>query len=113
MNDVCFVQQAAYESVSDFLRMEGDILSDLLAQLGDPSAGVAAVTARLLVGVARAEVTSADRRRILRGLQEAATRSSGTRPVYLMEEGLGHMSIRFVDRLDHILYRAIFDVSGL
>jgi hypothetical protein len=113
MNDVSFVQQAAYESVSEFRRIEGDILPDLLTLLDDPSAGVAAATARLLVGVARAEGTSADRRRIFRGLQEAATRSSMTRPVYLMDQGDWNMSIRFVDRLDRVLYRAIFEVSGL
>ena len=113
MNDVSFVQQAAYESVSEFRCIEGDILTDMLHLLQDPHAGVAAATVQLLVAVALAEGTSADRRRILRSLQEAATRSSMIHPVYLMDEDSGTMSIRFVDRLDRILYRAIFKVSGL
>ena len=114
MKDVSFVQQAAYESVAEFRRIEGDILSELLLLLGDPSAGVAAATARLLVGVARAEGTSSHSRRILRALEEAATRSCVIpRPVYLMEEAGGSMRIRFVDRLDRILHRAMFEISGL
>jgi hypothetical protein len=113
MNDVSFVQQAAYSSVFEFRRVEGDILPELLQSLEDPSAGVAAATTQLLVGIARAEVTSADRRRIVRSLQQAATRTSMIRPVYLMQDKAGSMSIRFVDRLDRILYRAIFEISGL
>jgi hypothetical protein len=113
MNDVSFVQQAAYESVSEFRSIEGDILPHLLTLLSDPSAGTAAAMARLLVGIARAEGTSADRRRILSGLQEAVTKSSVTRPVYLMDWTAGRVTSQFVDRLDRILYRAIFEVSGL
>jgi Domain of unknown function (DUF4062) len=113
LNDVSFVQQAAYASVSEFRHIEGDILPELIRVLEDPSASVAAATARLLVGVARAEGTSADRCRIRKGLEQAATRTSMTRPVYLMDQGNWGMAIRFVDRLDRILYRAIFDVSGL
>jgi hypothetical protein len=113
MNDVSFVQQAAYSSVSEFRRIEGDILPELLQAIDDPSAGVAAATTRLLVGVARAEVAPADRRRILRSLQQAAARPSMVRPVYLMDDGALAMSIRFVDRLDRILYHTIFEISGL
>jgi hypothetical protein len=113
MNDVSFVQKAAYASVSEFRRVEGDILPELLQLLDDPSAGVAAATAQLLVSIARAEVTSADRRRILRGLELAASRPASVRAVYLMDENGGSMSIRYVDRLDRILYGAIFEISGL
>ena len=115
MSDVSFVQQAAYHSVGEFRRMKGDIIPQLLGLLDDPSAAVAASTARLLVSVARAEGATADRRRVLHGLQDAVTRSPRVGAVYLMHEGEdeGRMSMQYVDRLDRILYRAIFEVSGL
>jgi hypothetical protein len=115
MDDVYMVQQAAYESVEQFRRVKGDITPALLRLLDDPSATVAASTARLLVGVARAEGATTDRRRIRRGLQEVAAKSADARHVYLMKEGqlAQSLSIQFVDRLDRVLYRAIFDVSGL
>lgn len=117
MNDVSFVQWAAFESACEFRRVDGDILPDLLSLLapgGGGGAGVAAASARLLTGVARADATSAERRPIIRGLQDAVARPSCARPVYLMERDItGHYYIRFVDRLDRILYRAIFEISGL
>jgi hypothetical protein len=114
MNDILYVQQAAYTAVGEFRRLSGDVIEDLLPALDDPSAGVAAATARLLAGVAKAEGTlAADRRRILRGLQRAAGLPGATRPVYLLEEPSNAMHIRFVDRLDRILYRAIFEITGL
>ena len=112
MNDVSFVQQAAYSSVSEFRHIEGDILPELFQLIDGPSAGVAAATIRLLVSVARAEIAPSDRRRVLRCLEQSAVRSSVVRPVYLMEDFNGSMSVRFVDRLDRILYRAILEVSG-
>ncbi len=113
MNDVSFVQEAAYNSVSHFRIVEGDILPELLRSIDDPSAGVAAATTRLLMGVARSEVTNADRRRILLTLEQAAARMSMVRPDYLMDESNGVISVRYIDRLDRILYRAIVEVSGL
>jgi hypothetical protein len=113
MDDVSFVQQAAYASVNEFRRIEGDILPELLMLIDDPSARVAAATTQLLVSAARADITPPDRRRILRSLQQTATRPSMGRPVYLMDQSDGTMSIRFVDDLNRILYRAIFDISGL
>ncbi len=113
VNDVSFVQQAAYASVTEFRRIEGDILPELLQLLEDPSAGIAAATARVLVSIAQSEVSSADRRRILRKIEQAATRPSSARAVYLMDENGGFMSINYVDRLDRILYGAIFEISGL
>lgn len=94
--------------------MRGDITPELLRLLDDPCAGVAASTARLLVSLARSEGATTDRRRILRGLQDAAAGSAKDRNVYLMREHLGSgFSIQFVDRLDQILYQAVFQVSGL
>jgi hypothetical protein len=115
MSDVSFVQQAAYDSVGGFRRMKGDIIPQLLGLLDDPSAAVAASTARLLVSVAQAEGATADRRRVLRGLQDAVARSPRVGAVYLMHEleNESRMSMQYVDRLDRILYRAIFEVSGL
>ena len=114
MNDVSFVQQAAFTAASEFRRVDGDLIPDLLRALDDPSANVAAATARLLAGVARAEGTSAiDCRRILRGLRLAAEKPSATRPVFLMDETDWGLRIRFENRLDRILYRAIFEISGL
>jgi hypothetical protein len=113
MNDVSYVQTAAYETACEFRRVDADILPELLILLGDPSAGVAAATTQLLIGIARAECTASDRRRILRSLQDAVARSSMTRPVYLMEEVNTYMQIRFVDRLDRMFYRAIFEIFGL
>jgi hypothetical protein len=114
MHDVSFVQKAAYEAAGEFRRVDGDILQDLLRLLDDPSARVAAAATQLLVGIARSEGAATDRRRILRGLQDAATNSSTTRPIYLVDElvDLVH-DIRFVDRLDRILYRAVFEISRL
>ncbi|WP_432994005.1 trypsin-like peptidase domain-containing protein [Dactylosporangium sp. CA-233914] len=115
MHDVALVQQAAYASVEDFRSMEGDLTEELLRLLDDEDAAVVASTARLLVSLARGEGASADRRRILRGLQETATRSLRARNVYLMYERDGDRlnSIQHVERLDRILYRAIFEVNGL
>jgi hypothetical protein len=113
MKDVSFVQQAAYDSVAQFRTMKRDITTELLALLGDQDAGVVASTARLLVSLARSEGATTDRRRILRGLQDAVAEAPSARQVYLMAEGETAMSIRFVDRLDRILYRAIFEVGGL
>ena len=51
---------------------------------------------------------------ILRSLQDAVISSAATARVYLMqfeEEGDGGGTIQFVDRLDRILYLAIFEVS--
>jgi hypothetical protein len=113
MKDVSFVQEAAYDSVSEFRRMKGDVVPTLLGLLDDPSADVAASTAGLLVSLARGEGSTADRRQILRGLQDAVARSPGTRPVYLMQELDWTMSFRLAGRLDRILYSAIFEVSAL
>ncbi len=113
MNDVSFVQLAAYESVGEFRRMKGDIVPELLDLLDDPSANVVASTTRLLVSLARSEGAIVDRRRILRSLQDVVSGSPKVGSVYLMQEDDGTMSIQFVDRLDRILYRAIFEVSGL
>ena len=113
MNDVSFVQQAAYESVSEFRMIEGDILPDLLALLHKSSAGTVAAVARLLVGVARADCISADRRRIVRALEKAVISFSGDRPVFLMDWTDGLVTYQRVDRLDRILYEAIFEISGL
>ncbi|MEU6025126.1 hypothetical protein [Micromonospora sp. NPDC047134] len=114
MTDVSYIQQAAYESVGEFRRMKDDIIPELVDLLDDQSAAVAAATARLLVALAEAEGTTVDRRRILDGLQEAATGTPQARPVYLMrDDGEGLMSIEYLDRLDRILYRAIFELSGV
>jgi hypothetical protein len=113
MKDNPFIQRAAYSAVAEFRSMKGDVIPELLDLLADPSAGVAASTARLLVSLARGE-GAPDRRRILRGLQDAVTSSAATAPVYLMqfdEDGDGDGTIQFVDRLDRILYLAIFEVS--
>lgn len=112
MNDVSFVQQAAFASASEFRRIEGDVLPELLKALNGPDAGVTAATATLLGSIAGAEVATSDRRRILRGLEQAAARVGAMRPIYLMDDA-GVMSIRFVDHLDRILYRAVFDINGL
>lgn len=115
MYDEPLVQQAAYLSVSEFRRIEGDILPELLELLDDPNASVVAATTQLLVNMARSEITSAQRRQILAKLKEAASRPSSVRPVYLMSTSTSsfHWSIQFIDRLDQILYVAIFEVSGL
>lgn len=112
MQDNSFVQQAAYAAAREFRSMKGDVLPDLLDLLDDPSADVAASTARLLVSLARGECAP-DRRRILRGLQDAVSRSASARPVYLMtrDDDQRVHGFQFVDRLDRILYRAIFAVS--
>ncbi|MGC5031071.1 NACHT domain-containing protein [Micromonospora sp. DT229] len=114
MNDISFVQQAAYQSVAEFRQMKDDIIPELVDLLDDRNTAVAAATARLLVSLADAESTTVDRRRILRGLQDAATGSPRARPVHLMRDldDERPMSIEFVDRLDRILYRAIFELSG-
>jgi hypothetical protein len=113
MQDNSHVQQAAYAAAGEFRSMEGDVIEKLLSLLTDPSAGVVASTARLLVSLARGE-GSPDRRRILRGLQDAVTCAPLAASVYLMEsgDGQGAETIRFVDRLDRILYQAIFEVDG-
>jgi len=113
MGDVSFVQQAAYASVAEFRRLDGDILPELLSLIDNPNAGTAAATTRLLVSIAQADIAPADRRRILRSLQQEVARPSTARPVYLMEDEAGAMSIKFIDTLDRLLYRAIFQVSGL
>jgi hypothetical protein len=113
VNDVSVVQRAAYEAAGEFRLIQGDFLPELLQLLADPSAGVVAATTHLLVGIAKAESTSGDRKRILRGLEEAAARSVLPRPVHLVDETNFVMQIRFVDLLDRILYRGLFEVSGL
>ncbi|MFC1435439.1 hypothetical protein ACEZDB_32840 [Streptacidiphilus sp. N1-3] len=113
MNDVSFVQQAAYDAAEEFHSMKSDITPELLRLLDDPDAAVAASTARLLVYLARGEGLLTDRRRILRGLKDAVAGPVGGRNVYLMHEGEARMSIQFVDRLDQVLYGAIFELSGL
>ena len=114
MNDIALVQEAAYQATEEFRSMRGDVTPELLRLLEDPCAGVAASTARLLVSLARSESATTDRRRILRGLQDAAAGSAKDRNVYLMpEHEEGGFWIQFVDRLDQILYQAVFQVSGL
>ena len=93
--------------------MKGDITPQLLGLLDDRDAGLAASTTRLLVNLARGEGSTADGRRILRAFQDTVARSTQARNVYLMNEGAFAMSIRYVDRLERILYRGIFEVSGL
>lgn len=113
MKDNPYIQRAAYTAVAEFRSMKGDVIPELLDLLADPSAGVAASTARLLASLARGE-GAPDRRRIVRGLQDAATRPAAAVPVYLMQtddEGDGADSIQFIDRLDRILYLTIFKVS--
>lgn len=112
MQDNSHVQQAAYAAAGEFRSMKGDVIPELLGLLADPSAGVAASTARLLVSLARGE-GAPDRRRILRGLQDAVTSAPQAASVYLMHPGEdgGAETIRFVDRLDRILYQAIFEVN--
>ena len=112
MQDNPYVQRAAYAAVTEFRSMKGDVIPALLGLLEDPSAGVAASTARLLASLAQGEGTR-DRRRILRGLRDAVTNSPKSARVYVMrnDEG-GADAIEFVDRLDRILYQAIFEVSG-
>lgn len=113
MKDNPFAQHAAYAAVAEFRSVKGDVIPELLDLLADPSAGVAASTARLLVSLARGE-GAPDRRRILRGLQEAVTSSPAAVPVYLMrtgEDGDWSNTIQFINRLDRILYLAIFEVS--
>jgi len=115
MTDVSFVQQAAYESVEEFRRLEGDVIPELLTLLDDESAAVAAATARLLVSVANTEGAATDRRRILHGLRAAGAGRRAFRFVFLMRdlaEG-ERMRIEPVDRLSRLLDRAIFSVSGL
>ncbi|SHN36212.1 serine protease [Actinacidiphila paucisporea] len=115
MKDNFHVQQAAYDTVQDFHSMKGDITAELIESLGDADAGVAGSTARLLLNLARGEGATTDRRRILRGLQEAASSPTKGRNMYMMSEGeiVHTLSIRFVDRLDRLLYQAIFEISGL
>lgn len=114
MKDNSFVQRAAYGAVAEFRSMKGDVIPQLLELLSDSSADVAASTARLLVSLSRGEGAS-HRRRILRGLQDAVAGPAAAAPVYLMrvaEEGDAPETIDFVDRLDRILYLAIFEVNG-
>lgn len=112
MKDNPYVQRAAYAAVAEFRTMKGDVVPKLLRLLVDPSAGVAASTARLLASLAQEETTP-DRRRILHGLQNAVTNSPMAARVYLMRRNEGGAdAIEFVDRLDRIIYQAIFAVSG-
>ncbi|HEX4829697.1 MAG TPA: hypothetical protein VH478_01215 [Trebonia sp.] len=113
MQDNIYVQRAAYAAVAEFRTMKGDVLPALLALLANPSAGVAASTARLLASLARGE-GAADRRRILGSLRDAVASAPRGARVYLMQkEGDGGTEIiEFVDRLDRVLYQAIFEVSG-
>jgi hypothetical protein len=115
MNDVSFVQGAAYASATGFRYVKGEIVPRLLDLLEDPSAGVAASAVRLLTGLAQSEGVTADRRRILLGLREAIAKSVRARPVYLMRDldEDTQMSIEFVDQLDRILYRAVLEIHGL
>ncbi len=113
MNDVSFVQDAAYDAACEFRRVNSDLLPELLKLLGDPSAAVAAATTRLLTGIARSECVPSDRRRILQGLQDAAIRPNLSRPVYLMRETGEKMEIKYIDSLDRILYGTIFEISGM
>jgi hypothetical protein len=113
MQDNIYVQRAAYDAVAEFRTMKGDVLPALLALLANPSTGVAASTARLLASLARGEGT-ADRRRILRGLRDAVASAPRGARVYLMkkDDDAGAEIVEFVDRLDRVLYQAIFEVSG-
>ncbi|MFY1634960.1 hypothetical protein ACN27F_17085 [Solwaraspora sp. WMMB335] len=115
MNDVSFVQQAAYKSVEEFRSLDGDVIPELLELLNDESAAVAAATARLLVSVANAEGATADRRIILQALRDASAKTPPERMVYLMRDldTEERMRIEPVDRLARILDRAIFEMSGL
>ena len=113
MKDNVFVQRAAYAAVSEFRMMKDDVIPRLLELLADPSAGVVASATRLLLGLARGE-GAPHRRLILRGLQDAVAGPSSAVPVYLMrydEDGSGGDIIEYVDRLDRILYLAIFEVT--
>lgn len=113
LQDVSFVQRAAYAACSGFRNLEGDLLADLIPCLDDPSAAMAAATSRLLAGIAVAERTAAgDRRRILESLRNAAARPSARRPVHLLEETGGVMRIRYEDRLDNIMRHALYDIVG-
>ena len=112
MQDNIYVQRAAYDAVAEFRTMKGDVLPALLDLLTSPSTGVAASTARLLASLARGEGT-ADRRRILGGLQDAVVSAPRGARVYLLQrDDAGTQSIEFVDRLDRVLYQAIFEASG-
>jgi hypothetical protein len=112
MKDNPYVQRAAYVAVAEFRSMKGDVIPELLDLLADPSAGVVASTARLLASLAQGEGAH-DRRRILRGLQNAVTSSPKAARVYLMRKDEGDAdTIEFVDRLDRVLYQAIFEVNG-
>jgi hypothetical protein len=113
LQDNQYVQRAAYAAAAEFRSMEGDVIPALLGLLADPSAAVAASTARLLASLAQGEGTQ-DRRRILQGLRDAMTVSPKAASVYLMHRDDGGTdAIEFIDRLDRILYRAIVEVSGV
>ncbi|MFE0677065.1 hypothetical protein [Streptomyces sp. NPDC058867] len=115
MGDVSFVQKAAYTSVARFRQVTGDIIPELIGRLNGPDAAVAASTARLLVALAQAEGATADRRRILLGLRQAAAGPAGLRGVYLMldYDEAPEMSVEFVDSLGRLLYRAILEIRSL
>jgi hypothetical protein len=113
MNDVSHVQQAAYAAMSDFRRLKGDVLPTLLEALEGSDHAVIAATTTLLVSISSAEISSQDRCRILRALEQAAARVGTLQPVFLMEERSGFMSIKRLDFLDRVLYSAILEINGL
>ena len=113
LQDNQYVQRAAYAAAAEFRSMDGDVIPALLGLLADPSAAVAASTARLLASLAQGDGTQ-DRRRILQKLRDAMTVSPKAASVYLMHrDDDGTDAIEFIDRLDRILYRAIVEVSGV
>ncbi|WP_254509199.1 NACHT domain-containing protein [Anatilimnocola floriformis] len=115
MNDVIYVQDAANEAVLEFRCAEGNFVPDLLQLLGDPSAGVKSAAVRLLVNIARAEGSFADRKQILNGLKSAAVGVVVPNPVYRMFETSadGAFNIRYLDQLDRLLIGGIFELYGM
>lgn len=114
MEDNPYTQHAAYAAVGEFRYIEGDVFQDVLSMLDDPSAATSVAAARLLVSAAKSGIDVEKRRRIINTLQEVIRKPSATRPIFLMETRLnGVMYPKFVGTLDEILYRSIFEISGV
>lgn len=113
MADVSFVQTAAFEAVSELRKVEGDLVGDLVTLLTDRVPSVAASTATLLSNLANTELTPGARKKALAALEAAASREAQQRPYYVIDETSQGMELRYVDCLDKVFYRSIFEINRL
>ena len=116
LSDDRHIRRTAMETIAKLRRIDGVVITDLIKELHNPSATVAAASAQILATLGRSERTQlSQRRQITAALAKAVRSPYQKRGIYAIEGTGAEASPKqlvYQGRLDQVLLRALLETTG-